>query len=139
MTSSLADIRTAIKATVSQFGLQAYDRVPDVANTPACVVDIAQNPSIRFSTAMAMGGDQYHFDLLILVANTDSRNAQQVLDEYVTGRGPKSIREFLFSNSGLGLPDVDCMPEKVIGYGGSPEVAGIRMIGAVMRVCVTVD
>lgn len=136
--SSLTDIRTALAAALVQVGLQVYSSVTDVVNTPAVVVDMANNPSIDFTSAMHMGGDEYHFDLFILVADTDTKNAQAVLDAYVTGQGSKSIRNALFSNSTLGLGDVDAMALSVRGYGGSPKVAGIQMIGAIMRVCVTV-
>jgi hypothetical protein len=136
--SSLAEIRTALKATVSQFGLQVYDTVPDVTNSPACVVQPAPKNTAVFTGAMRMGGDEYRFDLLILVAATDLRNAQHILDEYITGQGDKSIRQLLFLNCSLGLDDVDAMAESVQGYNGSPVVAGTKMIGAIMRVCVTV-
>lgn len=138
MPSSLTDIRTALKTTISQTGLNVYDTVPDVTNSPACVIQPAPKETIVFTGAMRMGGDEYRFDLIVLVAATDMRNAQQILDSYITGQGPKSIREFLFLNSDLGLGDVDAMAESVRGYGGSPEVAGTKMIGAIMRVCVTV-
>lgn len=138
MTSSLTDIRTALGATIAQVGLQVYSTVADVVNTPACVVDLANNPTVSFSGAMHMGGDEYFFDLLILVANTDVKNAQVILDSYVTGQGSTSIRQALFNSGGLGLGDVDAMAKSVRGYGGSPKVAGIQMIGAIMRVCVTV-
>lgn len=136
MTSSMTDIRAALKYTIGTLtGLNTYDTIPDVTNTPACVV---MPFGVDFTGAMAMGGDEYRFDLYVLVANTDPRNAQMSLDKYVTGRGPKSIRERLFYACDLGLPDVDCSIEKMRAYGGSPEVAGIKMIGAILRVCVTV-
>lgn len=138
MPSSLTDIRVALKATISQFGLQVYDTVPDVANTPACVVEPAPKNTITFGNAFAMGGDEYRFNLIILVAATDMRNAQKILDPYITGQGDKSIRQMLFQNSSLGLSDVDAFAESVQGYNGSPEVAGTKMIGAIMRVCVTI-
>jgi hypothetical protein len=139
MTSSLTDIRTALGNVLAPLGLQVYTTFTDVANTPAVVIDMANNPTIEYTGAMHMGGDCYHFDLFILVANTDTKNAQVVLDQYITGQGPKSIRQALFQNSDLDLADVDAMAEGVRGYGGSPgAIAGIKMIGAIMRVCVTV-
>lgn len=138
MTSSLTDIRGALATTLGSLGLQVYSVVTDVVNTPAVVIDMASNPSIDFTSAMHMGGDEYHFDLFILVADTDTKNAQAILDGYVTGQGSQSIRQALFNNSSLGLGDVDAMALSVRGYGGSPKVAGIQMIGAIMRVCVTV-
>lgn len=139
MPSSLTEIREALKTTLAQFGLQVYSTVPDVANTPACVVEPSIKDSIVFTGAMRMGGDTYNFDLSILVAATDVRNAQQILDQYITGQGPKSIRELLFHNVSLGLDDVNCVPVGVREYGGTPQVEGIKMIGAIMRVRVTVD
>lgn len=138
MPSSLTDIREALKSTLQQTGLQVYSTVADVVNSPAVVIEPAQKNTVVFTGAMRMGGDVYSFNLMVLVAATDVRNAQQVLDQYITGQGPKSIREFLFLNSGLGLGDVDAMAESVQGYSGSPEVAGTKMIGAIMRVSVTV-
>lgn len=135
MASSLTDIRDALKQTISQFGLQVYGTVPDVTNTPACVIE---PDTIDYTVAMAMGGDTYVFRLMVLVAATELSNAQKKLDQYITGQGEKSIRQFLFENSSLGLPDVDCVVKSMKGYNGAPESAGIKLIGAIMRVSVTV-
>lgn len=136
MTSSLSDIRAALAKTMVGLGLQVYPRIVDVVNGPAVVIDMAQKTSIEFTGAMAMGGDTYHFDFLILVQNVDIINAQTILDQYVTGQGPKSIREAVFQ--GIGLEDVDGMALSVSAYGSEPVVASIKMIGALMRVVVTV-
>lgn len=136
MSSSLTDIRNALATTLNGLGLQVYSTVVDVVNTPACVIDMAQQTSIDYTSAMHMGGDMYHFELLIFVANTDTKNTYAILDQYVTGKGAKSVRQTLFS--GIGLADVDAMAISVRGYGGSPKIAGIEMIGAIMRVVVTV-
>lgn len=135
MTSSLTEIRAAIKKTVGQAGLNVYDTVPDVQNSPAVVVMPAE---INFARAMARGSDEYKFDLYVVVARTDTRSAQEKLDPFITGAGPKSIREFLFRNSSLGLPDVDCIVEKMRGYGGTFDSSGSNFVGAVLRLCVTV-
>jgi hypothetical protein len=137
--SDLTTIRQALADTVRQLDLSVYPEVPDVIQGPAVVVDFARDPSISFTGAMRMGGDEYYFDLLLLVPiGSDVTNAQKILDQYVTGQGTKSVREFLFNNSSLGLPDVDCVAKSVRGYGGGPQSASTRMIGAIMRVCVTV-
>jgi hypothetical protein len=135
MSSSLSEIRDAIKSTITQVGLNVYETVSDVQNSPAVVVLPAE---IDFTKAMARGGDEYKFDLCVLVARTETRLAQEKLDQYITGKGPLSIREFLFVNSSLGLPDVDCIVERMRGYGGSFDTAGTNFVGAVLRLCVTV-
>lgn len=135
MTSSLTDIRAALKATITQAGLNVYDTVQDVVNTPAAVIEPFD---ADFVVAMARGGDTYRFNLMVLQANTNTSNAQKILDPYLTGQGPKSIREFVFENCTLGLDDVDAVVVSMKGYNGSPDVAGIQMIGAILRINVTV-
>ncbi|HVX91177.1 MAG TPA: hypothetical protein VHC20_06165 [Candidatus Paceibacterota bacterium] len=133
--SSLTEIRDALKKTISQAGLHVYETVADVTNSPAAVImpDLS-----NFGTAMAMGGDKYHFDIPVLVAAHNIRDAQRQLDQFVTGKGEKSIREFLFRNSDLGLDDVDCHVEGFKGYGGNFKTSMTNQIGAVLRVCVVV-
>lgn len=135
MTSSLTDIRAALKATMSQSGLHVYETVPDVTNTPAAVILPDDG---NYGNAMGMGGDEYRFDVAILVAAHNIRDAQKQLDQFVTGQGPKSVREFLFRNSDLGLSDVDCHVKGFKGYGGSFQTSTATSVGAVLRVCVVV-
>lgn len=135
MTSSLAQIRTALGATIGQAGLNVYDTVPDVTNSPAVVI---LPDDADFEGAMRMGGDEYRFDVCIMVAAHNIRDAQEQLDAYVTGKGPKSIREHIFRNPKLGLPDVDCQVRGYKGYGGSFKTAMTNSVGAVLKVCVVV-
>jgi hypothetical protein len=133
--SSLTEIRDALKKTISQSGLHVYETVPDVTNSPAAVIlpDVA-----NYNNAMAMGGDEYHFDVAILVSAHNIRDAQRQLDAFVTGQGEKSVREFLFRNSNLGLSDVDSHVKGFRGYGGSFKTAMTNSVGAVLKVCVVV-
>lgn len=133
--SSLTEIRDALKKTISQTGLHVYETVADVTNSPAAVImpDLSD-----FGNAMGMGGDTYHFDIPVLVAAHNIRDAQRQLDQLITGQGPKSIREYLFRNSNLGLDDVDCHVKGFKGYGGNFKSSMTNQIGAVLRVCVVV-
>lgn len=135
MTSSLSEIRGALKRTIAQSGLHVYETVPDVTNSPAAVImpDVAD-----YQGAMRMGGDEYTFDVAIVVAAHNIRDAQDQLDKFVTGQGEKSIREFLFRNSSLGLDDVDCSVKGFRGYGGNFKGATTNFVGAVLRVRVVV-
>jgi hypothetical protein len=133
--SSLTEIREALKRTISQAGLNVYETVPDVTNSPAAVI---LPDDSNYVGAMAMGGDEYYFDIPILVAAHNIRDAQRKLDQYVTGKGEKSVREFLFRNSNLGLDDVDCIVKGFKGYGGSFKASTVDMVGAVLKVCVVV-
>lgn len=133
--SSLREIRTALRATISQADLNVYRAVPDVTNTPAAVV-LPSNAD--YTGAMGMGGDEYYIDIAILVAALNIADAQDVLDDYVTGQGPKSVREFIYRNSNLGLDDVDCTVVGFKGYNGSFENAMTQSIGAILKVRVLV-
>lgn len=133
--SSLTEIRDALKATIQQSGLNVYETVPDVTNSPAAVI---LPDTSSYTNAMAMGGDEYEFDVAVLVAAHNIRDAQRQLDQFVTGKGEKSIREYLFRNSNLGLDDVDCHVKGFKGYGGSFKTAMTNSVGAVLRVCVVV-
>lgn len=136
MTSSMNDLQEAIGKTISQFGLNVYESARDAVVSPAAVVIPHE---IDFMGAMALGGDTYMFDIAVLVARTDTKSSQRRLNEYLTGKGPKSIREFLHRNSSLGLPDVDCIVEKMRGYGGNYDTGPANFVGAVLRLRVTVD
>lgn len=133
--SSLTEIRDALKRTISQAGLNVYETVADVTNSPAAVI---MPDDADYQGAMAMGGDEYHFDIPVLVSAHNIRDAQRQLDQFVTGRGEKSIREFLFRNSNLGLDDVDCFVKGYKGYGGGFKTAMTNQVGAVLKVCVVV-
>ncbi len=132
--SSLTEIRDALKNTISRNGLHVYETVADVTNSPAAVIAPSDSD---YSNAMAMGGDEYHFDLFVSVAAHNIRDAQRQLDELLTGQGEKSVREYLFRNSDLGLGDVDCHVKGFKSY-GPYKTAMTNSVGAVLKVCVVV-
>lgn len=137
---SLGDIRVAVKNTISQAGLATFDTIEDVAiGLPAaCMIE----PYVSdYEGAMRMGTDSYAFNLYVLVARKNTREAQHTLDDYLSGRGPKSIREFVFRNSDLGLQGrVDAIVEGLVKntYNGNFKVSTTSFVGAVLRLCVTV-
>jgi hypothetical protein len=128
-------IQEAVGKTIAQAGLNVYESERDVVNTPAAVV---KPFDANYQVAMRMGGDKYRFDIFILVARTDTASAQKNLSQYITGQGPKSVREFIFRNSALGLDDVDSIVEKMWGYDGKFDTATTNFVGAALRLCVTV-
>lgn len=137
MSSTLPEIRDGIKKTLAMIELNVYDTIPSVTNVPAVVVVPWRT---EYGTAMAMGGDKYEFNLGVLVQSVDPREAQEQLDAYINGKGEKSIREHIFHNCTLGLPDVDANCEGLLkdSYGGNYESAGNKYLGALLRLCVIV-
>jgi len=138
MSSSLTQVRAGFASTLSGLGLQVYPNIVDVANSPAVVVDLAQTPTANYAVAFNQGSDEWFFDLFVFVADNDTANALAILDGYVTGKGPGSVRQVLFDNSSLGLSDVDCMAISLRSYGITTKMNGIGFIGAIMRVIVTI-
>lgn len=141
--ASLTEVRAALKATLKAAitDLNVYSEVPDVQQLPAVVVMPAA-PSLsglacNFNGSFGRGMDEWTLDLYVLVGRTDGALAQQRLDPYVTGKGPKSIREILFQNAAIGLSDgTDVHAEGIRLYGGFFETAGIAHVGAVLRITV---
>lgn len=141
--ASLTEIRAALKATLKANidGLYVYSEVSDVAQMPAAVAmpapQSASGMTCDFDGAFGRGLDTWHIDLFILVARTDAALAQKVLDQFVTGAGPKSIRRVIYENPDLGLADgTDCHATGVRDYGGFFETANIQQVGAVVRLIV---
>lgn len=135
--ASLAQIRAGIKQVVEaeQLGLKVYPRIPGTTVGRACVI----RPAVTdFTVVMGKGLDVWHLDLVVLLAADGAVDvAQQHLDDYIDGGGPKSIRAAIFANKNLGLDD-----------GTSANVAGMRdygpfdfasydHIGAILRLVVS--
>lgn len=130
--AGLTELRTAIKDTVSAAltELTPYDTVPDDINAPALIVA----PAISdFTKAMQRGLDQWEFDLIVLIGLIDPQVAQNQLDAYVTGAGPKSIRQIIYNTRTLGLSNVDAHVRAMTAYGNRYDVAGVDYTGATLR------
>lgn len=141
--ASLTEIRAALKTTIRSTipDLNVYSEVSDVQLVPAVIVTPGEPwggaMTCDFNGAMGRGMDTWTLDLFVLVARADGALAQKNLDQYLTGRGPKSIREVIFNHSDLGLPDgTDAHAEGIRAYGGRFETAGIQHVGAVVRITV---
>lgn len=129
-----AGIRSVVKASVS--GMSVYADVPDVAQVPALVVMPAKETA-DFNGAMGRGLDTYKFDLYVLVARGESTAAQQALDQYVSGSGPRSLRQIFFEHGDLGLSDgTDAHAEGARDYGGKFSTARIDHVGAIVQLTV---
>jgi len=131
--ATLAEIRDGLKTTVGNIsGLRCYDTVPDNAiNFPVAIFIPTE---IQFDLAMQRGTDLYTFDVLIAVQRADSRTAQDKLHGYITGQGANSVRQTIFNNRTLGLPDTDARAVSVSNVSADVSVNGIDAIGANIEV-----
>ncbi|GGM55503.1 hypothetical protein GCM10012275_28280 [Longimycelium tulufanense] len=140
--ASLKDIRKAIKSTLDANlpDLHVFAHSPDDGLMPALIVmprpGSPGSPFAEFNKAMARGHDEYHLDLWLLVANTLDEEAQDTLDDYLTGSGPRSVREVIFNNQSLGLTNTQAFITGAYGYGGEPALGRIQGVGAVLQMYV---
>lgn len=136
--SSVHQIRESFRQVLTSAipKLRVYREVEDVVETPAVV---ALPRKADFAGAMQRGLDTWEFDLYVLVSRRDGGYAQQELDQYITGDGPRSIRQALYDHPTLGLPDTDAFVKGVEGYGGNFQVARIQHVGAILKVTVRTD
>ncbi|MFD8117091.1 hypothetical protein [Streptomyces microflavus] len=138
--ATLSEIRKAlaetIRASVST-EIHDYAEVPDVLRLPAIVV---RPVSGDFTGAFQRGLDTWQFDVFVLVARMNGETQQELLDEFLTGSGPNSIREAVYENPTLGREDViDAMVKKMHGYGGTFQAAHVNHTGAILNVTVHTD
>ncbi|MFT2016295.1 hypothetical protein ACMA1D_10695 [Streptomyces sp. 796.1] len=133
--ASLMELRTAVKTALQAQipGLICYDTVPDVAQCPAVVV---MPVDADFAVSLQRGTDTWNFDLFVLVPRTDSGLSQDRLDNYLSGSGPSSVRQAIYENRSLGLPDTESLIKSMRGYGGEFATARIPHVGAVLRLVV---
>lgn len=140
--ASLSEIRVAMKTTIKASipELNVYALVSDVQQIPAVAIMPAiprrTQLSCDFNGAFGRGMDEWTLDLYVMVSRVDASLAQQKLDQYITGKGPKSIREVLFLNPTLGLADgTDAQADGIREYDAMMPMnaAGIQYVGAVLR------
>lgn len=132
--SSLAQIRAGLQETIDQAGieLEVYRTVVDVVQPPALVVQPTESD---FHVSFARGSDRWDLDLIVMVSLREIELAQDELDEYVSGVGPKSIRQVIAGNKSLGLTDTDASVSGMTEY-GVKTAASIDHLAAVLRLVV---
>lgn len=135
---TLTEIRKAIDNTVQHAipGLRGFNDVADVVQVPAMVVMPARETA-DFNRTMGRGMDVWRFDLYLLVPRSESSVAQAALDQYVSGAGPRSVREVFWKDPTMGLgDDTDAHVEGIREYGGKFQTARIDHVGAIVRLTV---
>jgi hypothetical protein len=137
--ASLEAIRDGLKITLKAniANLHVYDTVPDVTNLPAIVVMPDPENTVDFTKAFQRGHDEWRINLFVLVPRVDARAAQEQLDKFLAGSGPKSVRQVIYQHPEIGLSDgTDVTVTGAKGYGGNFDSANTSMVGVVMRLTV---
>ncbi|WP_063042122.1 hypothetical protein, partial [Nocardia grenadensis] len=121
----------------TQTTIYPYPRIQGDGQLPAVLVEPQK---AQFDLAMHRGTDVWDFNLYVLVRNTDEALAQDLLDRFIEGEGPDSIRQALYENETLGIDGVaDARVLSVDGYGSKGKWAGIDCLSAILKVRVTLD
>jgi len=138
--ANIYDIRQALAETISagtESPLYTYATIEEVQNLPAALIEPSSGD---FEVAMVRGSDIFEFNVFVLVSRADPKSAQALLDGFVSGDGPDSIRRAVYDRDDLGLGDaVDATVSSMRGYGGSLEGYGVAHVGAVLQVRVLVS
>lgn len=93
-----AAMRTNVVSTPT---LTCYAYHPDSVTVPCAYV---QPGDITFDKTMGRGTDELALTVTVLVSKTDDRSSQDLLDGYVSGSGPASVKAAL--ESARGAPGV---------------------------------
>jgi hypothetical protein len=88
--ASITDLRTGLAnslATIS--GLRTTTETPDTISPPVAIINVA---NVNYDKAGSRGLDEYNFVITCVVGRVGERNAQRLLDSYVTPAGTSSVK-----------------------------------------------
>jgi hypothetical protein len=123
--ATITEIRTAIAAALGAIDdLYVHDTVPDTVTAPAAVVF---GPEIDYDVAVS--SDDYRFWVVLLVSPTATREAQFLLDSYLSPTGEWSVKVALEVDVTLGGL-VDSLDAREVREYGLQEVGDLRFFGA---------
>lgn len=111
--------------------LNAYPRMTDLPVLPCAIIEPAD---ADFEVTMSRGTDCWYLNIFVMCSRQDTETGQDDLDEYISGSGAQSIREILYNNDDLGLPDTEVIVVGMAGYGGSFQANRVSMVGAMLKV-----
>lgn len=128
-------LAAAAGTVVSDPPLTAIGYVPDSIPAP-CV--FPAEVETDFTGAFARGLDELMVTVRVLVGNADDLSSQELLDGYLSGSGPASLKQALEADGTLGGVCDDLMVLRIQGY-RYYEHAGTRYLGAELIVKVIGD
>lgn len=137
MRPGLADIRVGLADTLlANLGDIAVLPHPSAVKVlPSIVVMPAETD---FFVSMQRGTDTYRLDVFVLVPR-QTDHSQVLLDEYVDGVGPLSVRAIVFTNPTLGLTGVNASVSAMSDYGGQLDMVGVDHWAARLELVVHVS
>ncbi|MBM7083605.1 hypothetical protein [Micromonospora humidisoli] len=130
-----AGLGAAAGTVVSDPPLTTFGYVPDAFEAPCF---FPAEVDVDFTGAFGRGLDELMVTCRVLVGTADDRASQQLLDGYLSGAGPASLKQALEADSTLGGACDDLMVLRVQGY-RYYEHTGTKYVGAELVVKVIGD
>jgi hypothetical protein len=141
--ATLTEVRDALATLLADLpDLHGYPRAPSAAPLLPAVIILPK----RARFGLAMGGgvkDEYELELAVVVQTADEALAQARLDPYLSGTGPRSVRQAIFlacasRGAGLGgLVETRAQVTGWAGYGSTFRFGTASYLGAVVAATVT--
>lgn len=154
--STLNAICTGLSKTIAAntaIETYAFDYMPDVNNFPAVVCEPVQ-PAVSYAGSFAAhqapsafdgsfgaGTDMWFIGCYVLVpADSNSAANQNLLNQFLTGCGPNSVRSIIHEHGDLGLGgDTGAVVIGVSKYGANYTFGNVRAVGALVTVRVITE
>lgn len=100
MTASVTEVSDAIKTALSKIaGLRTHSYQPEQINPPFAYPELTQ---INYHRAMGLGDVEMQWTINVVVGRYTDRSANDLLDQFVSPTGDKSVRAALESDRTLG-------------------------------------
>jgi hypothetical protein len=129
--STIAQVSTALAATLDDTGIRVFDYVPDDVNPPVLFLSLDEVQR----SAMGRGTMMLTYSAVLLVARASDRVGQAEIYKYAepSTSQAKSVWAAVDENRGLGLGDADA---NVVSWRqlGIDEVAGYGYFGGVFEI-----
>ena len=127
--ASVVAIRQALADRLGSIaGLTPYATIPGSVVVPAAVVGPENGTFLTYDVAMSRGGDDLSFVVLVLASRADERSGQTMLDGYLAGDGPTSVKAAIEADPSLAGTVQDVSVTEARNY-GDVEYNGVQYFG----------
>lgn len=120
-------IRVALAARLATTGLRTHATAPGQVNPPTVII-LPNRPAIQYGITMD-GETQVNLLAIVLLSAANDMTGQDLLDDYVSSSGTKSIAAAIQADPTLGGAVEFAVPLQVSTY-GLVEYAGQQYMGA---------
>lgn len=129
--TEVADIASAISATLDNAGIRSLEYLGDQVNPPVALVAI---DDVEFHQAMGNPGTALHvFIVYVIVARSSDRAGYKTLEAFMSNTGEQSLRAVLEADTKLGGVVDSCLVAKA-NKPASINVGGVSYMSCQLEV-----